>query len=289
MGTPSLLGLGDLGVGICVGAEHYAHVLAERPPVDWIEVVPEHAMESRGRVLGELEKLAEHYPVALHGMSMSIGSTDPLDCDYLDALAELGRRLDAAWVSDHLGWTSVAGLHCHTPLPLPYDEQTLAHVADRVRRAQDALGLRLLIENPAAHLGFVSSTMPEQEFLARLAETADCGLLVDLGSLQVSRASGAIDGAAASYLDALPAQRVGQVHLSAYVDLETHAVAAVDAPLADAVWEALDRLCARLGRRAVSIDRAGGNRSPSALLGEVAKARGILERASAAAEATDGF
>jgi len=288
MPTPNTLGLPDLGVGIGIGADQFAAILSALPEVDWIEVVPEHVIESRGRPAHELEELAEHYPIALHGLSMSIGSADPLDTDYLGELATLASRLGAAWVSDHLCWTGVDGAHSHTLLPLPYDEATLAHVTERVRRAQDILARRVLIENPASYLRFARSTIPEHEFLGRLAEAADCGLLLDLGNLEVSRRSGAIASSTADYLDALPADRVVELHLSGYVELPTHAMSAAGAPVSDDTWAALARARTLFGSRATAIDRTEPGANLEKLLAEVLTARTTLARAASANGATDG-
>jgi uncharacterized protein (UPF0276 family) len=202
-------------------------------------------MDTGGRPLWVLDQVVERYPVAMHGVSLSIGSTDPLDFDYLRRLKALARRTGARWVSDHLCWTGVLGRNTHDLLPLPYDEATLRHVAERVRQVQDFLERPLALENPSTYLAFVGSTMSEWEFLARLAETADCALLLDVNNVYVSAFNNGFD--AEEYLDAIPAERVVQYHLAGHTNKGTHIVDTHSAPAIDAVWALYERACRRTG------------------------------------------
>src|SRR5262245_56259341 len=175
-----------LGHGAGLRREHYAEVIRTRPPIDWFEVISENFMVPGGNPRRVLRAVREHYPVVLHGVSLSIGSTDPLDERYLDELAALARDIEPAWVSDHLCWTGVRGHNAHDLLPLPYTEEALAHVVARVERVQERLGRRILLENPSSYLTFRHSTMGEAEFLAEVARRADCGILLDVNNIYVS-------------------------------------------------------------------------------------------------------
>jgi uncharacterized protein len=242
-----MIDLPPLGHGIGLRAEHYDAVLDgdSRPAVDWFEVITENFMVAGGNPRRVLRAVRERWPVVLHGVSLSLGSTDPLDERYLDALDALTRETEPAWVSDHLCWTSVSGRHVHDLLPLPYTEEALAHVAARVGRVQDRLGRQILVENVSSYLTFEHSTMPEWEFLVALCERADCGLLLDVNNVFVSAHNHGFDGRA--FLDAIPAGRVGQLHLAGHSEagelkLDTH-----DHPVCDGVWELYAHAVARFG------------------------------------------
>src|SRR5215469_15141410 len=163
--------LPNLGVGLGLRTVHYAHILDNAPAVDWFELLSENYMQTAGRPLFYADAIAEHYPVAMHGVSLSIGSTDPLDRAYLAELRALRDRTRARWVSDHLCWTGVSGKNTHDLLPMPYTEEALRHVADRVRAVQDFLGAPLALENPSTYVEHAGASMREWEFIARLAES----------------------------------------------------------------------------------------------------------------------
>src|SRR5437660_6453440 len=176
--SPSRLGHANLGLGVGLRTVHFAHILKHRPAVDWFEIISENFMDSGGRPRYVLEQIAERYPVVMHGVSLSIGSTDPLNFEYLGRLKALAGAVNARWVSDHLCWTGVAGLNAHDLLPIPLNEATLAHVLDRVRTVQEILERPLVLENPSTYVTFADSTMPEWEFLTRMADEPDCVLLL---------------------------------------------------------------------------------------------------------------
>src|SRR5438270_2968830 len=159
------LGLPHLGLGVGLRTVHFGHILERRPKVDWFEVISENFMDSRGRPRYVLEQIAERYPIVMHGVSLSIGSTDPLDFEYLGKLKRLADQVKAHWVSDHLCWTGVAGLNAHDLLPIPLNEATLDHVVRRVRTVQDFLERPLVLENPSTYVGFTNSTLSEWGFL----------------------------------------------------------------------------------------------------------------------------
>jgi uncharacterized protein (UPF0276 family) len=239
------LGIEDLGIGIGLRTVHFGEILAERPAIDWFEVLSENFMDTGGRPLYVLDQVVERYPVALHGVSLSIGSTDPLDHVYLRRLRWLAERTRARWVSDHLCWTGALGRNTHDLLPLPYDEATLRHVVRRVREVQDVLERPLVLENPSTYVAFASSTMSEWGFLARLAEQADCGLLLDVNNVYVSGFNHGFDPR--EYVDAIPADRVVQYHLAGHTNKGTHIIDTHEGPALDAVWELYARSSARTG------------------------------------------
>jgi uncharacterized protein len=227
-------GLPDLGVGLGLRTVHYGHILRERPPVDWFEVLSENYMQTTGRPLDFLDAIAERYPIVLHGVSLSIGSTDPLDRAYLTELRALRDRTRARWVSDHLCWTGVAGKNTHDLLPIPYTEESLRHVVDRVRAVQDFLGAPLALENPSTYVEHAGASMSEWEFLARLADEADCALLLDVNNVFVSAYNHGFDPD--TYLAAMPADRIVQFHVAGHTDHGTHILDSHIGPVPDAVW-----------------------------------------------------
>lgn len=235
----------DLGIGLGLRRRHVAHVLEHRPAVGFFELLSENYMGTGGRPLETVDAIAESYPTVLHGVSLSIGSVDPLDGAYLAELRNLADRAGALWVSDHLCWTGVDGLNTHDLLPLPYDEQTLAHVADRVRATSDVLGRPLILENPSTYVVAAGSTMPEHEFLGRLCADADCGLLVDINNIYVNCTNHGLD--AELWLDAIPVDRVVQIHVAGHTDLGSHLLDTHGDFVAPAVWALYERFLARSG------------------------------------------
>ncbi len=233
--VPSRLGHPNLGLGIGLRTTHFPHILTQHPVVDWFEIISENFMDSRGRPRHVLNQIAERYPVVMHGVSLSIGSTDPLNLDYLRKLRNLAREVNARWVSDHLCWTGVAGRNTHDLLPLPLDEDTLAHVAARVRTVQDFLERPLVLENPSSYVGFATSTMPEWEFLSRLTDQTGCGLLLDVNNVYVSAVNHDFDPF--EYIRNVPHNRVVQFHLAGHTNCGTHIVDTHDGPVVDPVWD----------------------------------------------------
>jgi uncharacterized protein (UPF0276 family) len=277
-------GLADLGIGIGLRTTHFGEILAGCPVVDWFEVLSENFMDTGGRPLHVLDRVVERHPVALHGVSLSIGSTDPLDRVYLRKLAALAERSRARWVSDHLCWTGVLGRNTHDLLPLPYDEGTLRHVARRVKLVQDVLERPLVLENPSTYLSFARSTMPEWEFLARLCDESGCGLLLDVNNVYVSGFNHGFDPG--QYIDAIPADRVVQVHLAGHSNHGTHILDTHDGPAIDEVWRLYARLCARTGPVSTLFEWDASIPPLAEVRAEAEKARPL--RATARATGTHG-
>jgi uncharacterized protein len=237
------LGLPDLGFGVGLRSAHFSHVLRHAPAVDWFEIISENYIDSGGRPRYVLDQIAERYPVVMHGVSLSIGSADPLDLAYLAKIKRLADAIGARWVSDHLCWTGVLGRNTHDLLPLPLTEETLAYVVARVKTVQDFLERPLVLENPSSYVTFCDSTVPEWEFLHRLAVEADCGLLVDVNNVYVSSVNHDFDPVA--YLDQLPAERIVQFHLAGHTDRGSYLLDTHDGSVIDPVWRLYRRIYAR--------------------------------------------
>lgn len=224
-----------LGLGVGLRTVHFPYILQHQPDVDWFEIISENFMDSSGRPRYVLEQLAERYPIVMHGVSMSIGSTDPLNFEYLDKLKRLADEVDARWVSDHVCWTGVAGRNTHDLLPIPYNEETLNHLVRRIRIVQEVLERPLVLENPSTYVTFAQSTMTEWEFIARLSEEADCGLLLDVNNVYVSSVNHEFDPV--EYIRAIPHERVVQCHLAGHTHCGTHIIDTHDDHVIDPVWE----------------------------------------------------
>lgn len=280
------LGLPDPGDGVGLREEHYAHLMATPPAewgVGWFEVISENCLDNQGYGMRVLEHVRAHRPIVMHGVSMSIGSTAPLDYGYLGKLRDLAAELKPLWVSDHLCWTGIGGINSHDLLPMPLTEASLVHVAGRVRAVQDFLGRPLTLENPSTYLEFTSSMMPEWEFLARLAAETGCGLLLDVNNVHVSAFNHGFDPLA--YLDAVPAEHVVQIHLAGPRDYGTHLIDTHDSPVPDAVWPLYARAWERCGPVATMVEWDANVPPFEELVAELGKAKavraGLSQRAAA--------
>jgi uncharacterized protein (UPF0276 family) len=229
------LGYPNLGLGLGLRSVHYAHLLVHWPAVDWFEVISENYIDSQGRPRAVLDQIAERYPIVMHGVSMSIGSSDPLNMPYLQKLKRLAGEVRAHWISDHLCWTGVAGRNTHDLLPIPLNEATLRHVVERVRIVQDVLERPLVLENPSTYVTFADSQMTDWEFLSRMADEADCGLLLDVNNVYVSCVNH--DWDPAEYVRGVPHRRVVQFHLAGHTNCGTHLIDTHDGHVIDPVWE----------------------------------------------------
>lgn len=235
------LGLPALGMGVGLRCQHFNYVLEHWPPVDWFEIISENFMDSRGWARHVLDRICERYPVVMHGVSLSIGSADPLDFEYLAKLKRLAQETGAAWVSDHLCWTGILDRNTHDLLPLPLNEETLRHVVRRIRIVQDFLERPLVLENPSSYLRFAVDTLQEWEFLSAMAEEADCGLLLDVNNVYVSSVNHGFDPV--EYIESVPPERVVQIHLAGHKHCGTHIIDTHDSRVPDEVWH-LYRLAA---------------------------------------------
>ncbi|AUX42743.1 hypothetical protein SOCE26_041760 [Sorangium cellulosum] len=274
------LGLPDLGVGVGLRIPHYRHVFEHRPRVDWFEIISENFMVDGGMPIANLERALQSYRLVQHGVSLSIGSTDPLDVDYLRRLKALLTRVGSPWVSDHLCWTGAHGVNLHDLLPLPYTEEAVRHVAARARAVQDFLGVRLALENVSSYLTFTASRMTEWEFLSAVAEEADCGILLDVNNVYVSSYNHGFDPNA--YIDGVPHRRIVQFHLAGHTHhgkyiLDTHSDR-VD----PAVWALYRRALGHTGDVSTLIEWDDDLPPFEDLAAEVEKARAIREEVARA-------
>ncbi len=277
-------GLPDLGIGVGLRTVHYPHILAQRPAVDFFEILSENYMDTGGRPLWVLDQVAEQYPIVLHGVSMNIGSTDPLDRDHLTKLKSLATRTRAAWVSDHLCWTGVAGRNTHDLLPMPLTEEALRHVAGRVRTVSEILERPLMLENASTYAEFASSSMPEWEFLARLMEEADCGMLLDVNNVYVSSFNHGFDPR--QYLDAIDPARVTQYHLAGHTNKGTHIIDTHNDHVIEAVWDLYRHSVARTGNVATLLEWDADIPEFEVVHAEALKARAYRREGSAVAAAS---
>ncbi len=265
-----------LGYGLGLRTEHYRDVLDSSPPVDWFEVLSENYMVPGGKPLYYLDRIIERYPVVMHGVSLSIGSTDPLDTDYLRQLKALADRADPAWISDHLCWTGVHGLNMHDLLPLPYTDEALRHVVGRIRRVQDQLERPFLLENVSSYLTYSDSAMTEWAFLAAVAEEADCGILLDVNNIYVSASNHGFDSN--EYLSGIPVHRVGQFHLAGHTNRGDCIIDTHDQPIVDPVWSLYERAVQRFGDVSTMIERDANIPPLQELLAELNTARALAAK-----------
>lgn len=261
------------GFGLGLRKEHYDAVLASRPDVDWFEILSENYLVEGGKPLDYLDRIRSLYPMAMHGVSLSIGSSDPLNMDYLRRLKGLIARVEPLWVSDHLCWTGVEGFNLHDLLPLPYTEEALAHVVERVGRVQEFLGRRILLENVSSYMSYPESGMSEWEFLSEVAGRADCLILLDINNIYVSARNHRFDPL--TYVDAIPPERVWQFHLAGHTDQGGWVIDTHDHPVRAEVWELFRHAARRFGRVATMIERDDRIPPLAELLGELDQARHI--------------
>jgi uncharacterized protein len=244
--------LPDLGLGVGLRTRHFRHITRTWPEMDWFEILSENFIDTEGRPLWYLDQIAERYRVVMHGVSLSVGSTDRIDFEFLDKLRALAARVKAVWLGDHICWTGVAGINGHDLYPVPYTTASLKHMVSRVKIIQDYLERPLVLENPSTYLTFASSTMPEEEFIARLAIESGCGLLLDVNNVYVTCRNHDLDPVA--YLDAIPYEHVVQVHLAGHSDNGTHCIDTHDAPVIDEVWTLYAHAQRRSGGRATLLE-----------------------------------
>jgi len=242
-----------LGFGLGLRTEHYQYVLENKPDVDWFEIISENYMVPGGKPLDYLDKIRSDYPMVMHGVSLSIGSTDPLNMDYLKNLKQLTERVEPHWLSDHLCWTSVDHTNSHDLLPLPYNEETIEHIAQRIRQVQDILGRQILIENLSSYVTYKNSVMNEWEFLNEICRRADCLILLDINNIFVSAHNHHFEPM--EYINGIDSERVMQFHLAGHsyngeMIIDTH-----DHEVCDPVWDLYAEALKRFGAVSTMIER----------------------------------
>ncbi len=275
-----------LGVGLGLRTPHYRTLEQGPVPVDFFEAISETFLRPGGNPRRMLRVVAERFPVALHGVSLSLGSVDPLNSAYLASLSSLVREVNPRLVSDHLCWSGYGGHYAHDLLPLPYTEEALAHVAGRIRQVQDTLGRQILIENVSSYMSFAHSTLQEWEFLSALCEQADCQLLLDVNNIFVSAHNHGFDPQ--RFIEGVPAKRVAQIHLAGHRErgrllLDTH-----DRPVCDGVWALYEATIKRLGPVSTLIEWDADIPPLADVVAEAEKARAIVEKLHGPQNASHG-
>lgn len=271
----------DLGFGLGLRVDHYETILNSEPAVDWFEILSENYLVPGGKPLHYLDRIRERFPLVMHGVSLSIGSTDPLDRDYLKQLKALAARVRPAWVSDHLCWTGVHNRNMHDLLPLPYTEEAIDHVAARVREVQDFLGRQILLENVSSYVSYAQSQLNEWEFLAAVCDRADCLILLDVNNIYVSSVNHEFDPL--TYLAGVPGERVRQFHLAGHEDHGHYIIDTHDHPVPDPVWGLYAEALRRFGPVSTMIERDDNIPPLDELLAELDQARHIAADVARAA------
>lgn len=242
-----------LGFGLGLRPQHYGEILDGNPRVDWFEIISENYMVPGGRPLAMLEKIRARYPIVMHGVSMSIASTAPLDMDYLTTLKALAARVQPRWISDHLCWTGVHGVNLHDLLPVPYTHEALNHVTARVHKVQEVLGRPLTLENVSSYVRFAEADMTEWEFLSELVRRTGCRLLFDVNNVFVGAFNHSYDPLA--FIHGVPVESVVQLHLAGHTDLGTYIIDTHDHPIRMEVWELYRATVERFGAVSTMIER----------------------------------
>ncbi len=262
-----------LGFGLGLRSEHYTDLLESEHQLDWLEIISENYMVAGGKPLYYLDKIRERYPLVMHGVSLSIGSVDPLNQEYLKDLKKLADRVKPKWISDHLCWTGTQGINLHDLMPLPYTEEALKHLVTRISQVQEFLGQRILLENVSSYLTYQHSTVSEWEFLKEVSQQADCLILLDINNIHVSAHNHDFDPLI--YLDAMPADRIQQIHLAGHLNKGDYSIDTHDHEIVDSVWALYAESIRRFGHISTMIERDDDIPPLSTLLNELQKAREI--------------
>lgn len=243
----------SLGMGLGLRPEHYQHILEHRPLVDWFEILTENYLVDGGKPLYFLDKVCENYPLVMHGVSLSIGSSDPFDPVYLSKVKALSQRIEAKWISDHLCWTGINNRNMHDLLPIPYTEKMISHVVDRVNTVQDFYQRQILLENVSSYITYKESEMTEWEFISEIANRADCFILLDINNIFVSGFNHGFEPE--TYLNAIPVHRVQQFHLAGHLNCKDYIIDTHDHPVIKEVWELYAKAIKRFGEVSTMIER----------------------------------
>lgn len=260
-----------LGFGLGLRPEYYEEILENRPPIDWLEIITENYLIPGGKPLYYLDKMRERYPLAMHGVSLSIGSTDPLNKAYLQQVKVLANRIEPAWISDHLCWTGIQGINLHDLLPLPYTREAIKHIVSRLEVVQDYLGQQILIENVSSYLTYEESEMSEWEFVSEILKEADCYLLLDINNVYVSACNHHFEPH--TYLAGIPPHRVAQIHLAGHSNHERYLIDTHDAGIIEPVWNLYRKSIEQFGLVSTMIERDYHFPPLSELLAELNQAR----------------
>jgi len=266
----------NLGFGLGLRPDHYEAILSQNPDVDWFEILTENYLVPGGKPLHYLEKIREYYPLVMHGVSLSIGSCDPLDWDYLKEVKQLAEHIQPKWISDHLCWTGFDHKNMHDLLPLPYTEEAIQHLVGRIRQVQDFLGQRLLIENVSSYLTYSHSVLTEWDFLREICEQADCLILLDVNNVYVSSINHEFNPL--TYINAIPRERVYQIHLAGHSNMGSYIIDSHDDDIVDPVWDLYEATLNIIGSVSTMIERDDNIPDLSSLLAELDYARKISQK-----------
>ncbi len=264
-----------LGFGLGLRTQHFADVLETRPNVDWFEVISENFMVAGGKPKYFLHAIREHYPMVMHGVSMSIGSTDPLDMEYLTKLKKLANEIQPQWISDHLCWTGLEGINSHDLLPMPYTEEAIQHIVERVQQVQDFLGRPFLLENVSSYISYTESEMSEWDFYSEVVKRSGCLMLLDINNIYVSSRNHHFN--AEDYLNSIDPKYVRQFHLAGHSDFTDYVIDTHDHDIPDPVWELYQKACRRFGPISTMIERDDNIPPLNDLLLELEKAKSIAQ------------
>ncbi len=264
-----------LGFGLGLRTEHYETIINENPAIDWLEIITENYLVPGGQPLYFLDKIRELYPMVMHGVSLSIGSGDPIDWDYLKQVKQLAHRIQSPWISDHLCWTGVQNKNTHDLLPLPYTEEAITHVATRIQQIQDFLGRPFLIENVSSYVSYQDSIMSEWEFINEIIQRADCLLLLDVNNVYVSSINHEFNPL--HYIAAIPSHRIYQIHLAGHSNMGDYIIDTHDHAIVDAVWDLYAETIRRHGLISTMIERDDNIPPLSELISELNRATRIAK------------
>ena len=266
----------NLGFGLGLRTDHYETILENKPPIDWFEIITENYLVPGGQPLSILDQIRADYPMVMHGVSLSIGSTDPIDWAYLKQVKELADRIEPHWISDHLCWTGVHHLNTHDLLPLPYTNEAIAHVASRISQVQDFLQRPFLIENVSSYISYQQSTMPEWEFIKAIVKQAGCKLLLDVNNIYVSSINHEFNPI--DYIAAMPSEHIYQIHLAGHSNMGDYIIDTHDHDVIDPVWELYEKTLERHGLISTMIERDDHIPPLSDLMQELNHAKDIAAR-----------
>lgn len=247
------MNMDTLGFGLGLRPTHYEEILSSNPSIDWFEIITENYLVPGGKPHYYLNQICERFPVVMHGVSMSIGSTDPIDFEYLHQVKLLSERIKPKWISDHLCWTGVHGMNTHDLLPLPYTEESIQHIVGRILKIQDFLGQQILIENVSSYITYQQSQMTEWEFISEISNQADCRILLDLNNIYVSSINHGFDPSI--YISNVPKNRVCQFHLAGHSNMGNYIIDTHDQDIIDPVWNLYAEAIKHFGFVATMIER----------------------------------
>ncbi|HAU9854811.1 DUF692 domain-containing protein [Legionella pneumophila serogroup 1] len=267
-----------LGFGLGLRPNYYEEILTSKPDLDWFEILTENYLIPGGKPLYYLDKIREHYSIVMHGVSLSLGSTDPLNWDYLKQVQELASRIEPVWISDHLCWTGVHGLNTHDLLPVPYTTEAIQHIVSRIQEIQDFLKRPFLIENVSSYLTYKQSEMSEWDFILEIVKQSGCYLLLDVNNVYVSSFNHNFDPMA--YINSMPPGRVAQIHLAGHTSHGDYIIDTHNAPVIEPVWDLYEATIQRLGPVSTMIERDDNMPDFSELLSEINRAKRLSIQAA---------